>query len=202
MRPLGRGRADAVGWLAVQRGDWYSDPHRAWSAVAEGGYRWLGVPWTPWLRGGLTYASGDDDRGDFSHGTFFPALPSTRPGLLAGTFAQMNLSDVFAELRLRPRPRVGVSGAVHRLSLASDVDRWYSGTGATAVRGTFFGYTTRGSNRAADLGTLVQLAVDSAVSRRWSLRASLGVMRGGQVVRGAFAGNRLTVLAFENLLTF
>ena len=150
----------------------------------------------------MTYASGDDNQRDFEHGTFFPGLPSSRPDLLAGTFAQMNLRDLFAELRLRPRQRLGASGEIHHLSLATANDRWYSGTGATAVRGTFFGFTGRPSTGETTLGTYVQGTIDAALSKTWSIRGSLGVMKGGAVVRSLFSGDRLTVVALENRLTF
>jgi hypothetical protein len=198
----GRGQADALAWVAFQRGDWYGQPHRAWSAIAEGGYRWLAVPWRPWLRAGVTYASGDDDRADVTHHTFFPALPSSRPRLLAGTFAQMNLLDVFGEVSLQPRPRLGIDASLHRLSLANVNDRWYSGTGATALGGSFFGYTSRASGLETGLGTLLQVSAQSEISREWSLRGSLGVMSAGTVVQRLFAGDRLTVFAVESLLAF
>jgi hypothetical protein len=202
MFAAGHGRADAVAWVAGQTGDWYGDRHRAWSAILEGGYRWRDVAWQPWARGGMAYASGDENQSDFKHGTFFPGLPSSRPDLLAGTFAQMNLRDVFAQLRLQPRQRLGATGEVHHLSLATATDRWYSGTGATAVRGTFFGYTGRPATGATTLGTYVQGAIDAMLSKTWSVRGSLGVMDGGAVVRSLFGGDRLTVVALESRLTF
>jgi hypothetical protein len=201
LRPLGRGRVDAVGWLARQSGGWYGLDHRAWSGVLEAGYAWLDAPWQPWIRAGITYASGDDDPGDRQHGTFFPPLPTAAPALLAGTFAQMNLRDVVGELRLRPRPRMGITGAVHQLSLPALFDRWYSGTGATAARGAFFGYAGRFIID-RDLGTLEQVTIDAVVSKRWRLRGSLGVMQGGPARLATLAGDRLTVIAVESLLAF
>ncbi len=118
----GRGEIDSVLWVAHQFGDWYGDDHRATSALAEGGYRWSSS-WRPWIRAGLVHAAGDTDPADFRHGTFFPMLPSTSPSLLAGTYAQMNLRDAFAQLRLRPHARIGVSTEVHHVSLATAADR-------------------------------------------------------------------------------
>ena len=50
--PWRAGAWDVVAWAAGQVGDWYGQPHRAGSAVAEGGYRWSTAPWRPWLRAG------------------------------------------------------------------------------------------------------------------------------------------------------
>ena len=199
--PLASGRADTLLWFSGQAGDWYGNTHRAFSLIAEGGHQWPSRG-RPWLRAGLQYASGDDDPSDLRHGTFFPMLPSTRPDLLAATFAQMNLRDTFAEVHVEPHARVAVRAAVHRLSLADANDRWYSGTGATARRGTFFGYVSRRSSGATRLGTLMQISAEGMVTKHWSVTGSLGIVEGGGVVRGLFAGNRLTVVSLRSVVGF
>ena len=201
--PVGRGRVDVLAWIAGQSGEWYGDPHRAMSLIVEGGYKWTAWLWQPWVRGGVRYASGDASPIDSAHGTFFPVLPSSQPALLAGVYAQMNLRDVFGEVRLQPRSRIGVRGSVHRLSLASGADRWYSGTGATAIRGDFFGYSGRLVFQGTDLGTLFQTSAEAELTKRWTVRGSFGMVKiGGVPARLGFLGNRLTVVALENLLTF
>ena len=201
--PIGEGRLDGLVWFAGQTGDWYETRHRAVSVIAEGGYRGTSWPWRPWFRGGVSYASGDDSAFDDTHETFFPVLPSSQPSVLAGVFAQMNLRDVFGDVRLEPHPRLGVRAGLHRLSLPSGNDRWYSGTGATAIRGTFFGYSERNAFRVTELGTLLETSVDTAFTKRWTLRGSLGIVRmGGPPLRFGFVGDRLTVFTLENLLTF
>lgn len=197
----GSGRIDTVLWFAGQVGDWYGLDHRSWSLMTVGGYQWPSR-WRPWVGAGLQYASGDDDPTDARHGTFFPMLPSTRPDLLAGTFAQMNLRDLFGEIRLEPHPRVTLRADVHRLSLANARDRWYSGTGATARRGTYFGYLGRRSSGATALGTFVQVSAEGVVSKRWTLKTSVGSVKGGGVIRGLFGGDRLTVFAVQSGVGF
>jgi Alginate export len=201
MGPLRDGRWDAVLWAARQFGDWYGDAHGALSVIAEGGYRWQSA-WHPWLRAGTLFASGDDSAADARHGTFVPLLPTTKPSLLAGTFAQMNSRDLFAELRLTPIDRLALASSVHRLGLARSTDRWYSGTGATAIRGAYFGFSSRSSNGATTLATVIETSAQATMSRRWSLVGSVGIARGGEVVRRLFAGRRLTVLALESVLAF
>ena len=200
--PAGNGRFDALVWFAGQTGHWYSTRHRALSVIAEGGYRWTPWPLRPWVRGGLTYASGDDTFLDDTHQTFFPGLPSSQPSLLAGVYAQMNLRDVFGELRLEPARRLSVRASVHRLSLPSGNDRWYSGTGATAIRGDFFGFSGRMAFQRTDLATLLQTSVDTELTKQWTLRGSFGLAKAGAAGRIGFIDDRLTVFAFENLLTF
>ena len=52
---------DGLVWLVGQRGSWYGQSHRALSVAAEAGHQWSETPWQPWLRGGVLYASGDED---------------------------------------------------------------------------------------------------------------------------------------------
>ena len=153
---------------------WYGQLHHAWSGLAELGYRWPEANWQPAVRAGIVYASGDDSPFDRAHQTFFPMLPTTRPDVLAGTYAQMNLRDLSAGLYLRPHARVTVSVEVHRLSLVDDRDRWYSGTGATAFDGNYFGYSSRGSVSATDLGTLLQTSAEVALAQRWTRKRQSG----------------------------
>jgi hypothetical protein len=199
--PLAAGELDTVVWLAGQKGDWFDERHRALSLVAEVGYRWKSA-WRPWVRAGFSYASGDGDPADGTHDTFFPMLPTAPPSSLAATFAQMNLRESFAELRLTPTPRVTLSGGLRRLSLAESSDLWYSGTGATALRGTYAGYSGRRVFGETDLGTLLDIAGVVPVNRHWTMKSALSTMRGGRVVGQLFAGGWLTVIALESVLRF
>ena len=189
-------------WGALQRGTWYGDSHRAFSVGVDAGHVWDQSRWHPELRGGVLYASGDDDPGDARHGTFFPMLPTTRPDLLRATFAQMNMRDVFASIGFTPLTQIRFDVDVHHLTLANRLDRWYTGTGATAFSGTYFGYSTRGSTLRTGLGTYVQTSASTEVNSRWTLSASVGHMRGGDVVRRQFRGNGLWVVGVDSVLTF
>jgi len=195
------GEFDTVAWLAGQVGDWYADAHRAFSGTAEAGHQWS-AGWQPRLGVGVLYASGDADPTDTRHGTFFPMLASTEPALFAATFAQMNVRHLHANIRLHPRSWLVLSTEVHRMSLARASDHWYSGTGATARRGEFFGYIGRPSGGATRLAALAQIAAEATVRRRWTLKAAIGVARGGGVVRRLFANNRLSIVAIESALAF
>jgi hypothetical protein len=193
---------DGMVWLVAQRGAWYEQRQRAYSIAAEGGHQWANAPWRPWLRGGVLRASGDEDPADDRHGTFFQILPTLRRYAQTASYAQMNNTDVFGQALLRPSPALGLRIDLHRVGLASARDLWYGGSGATQDRGTTFGFSTRPSFGATRLGTVVEGSADYAISPHWSVNGYVGVMRGGEVVRPAFAGRTLTFGYVENVVQF
>jgi hypothetical protein len=201
--PVAPGRqADVLVWAAAQTGDWYGQDHRAFAVTAEAGFQWTGAPWKPWLRGGLTHASGDDNPLDNTHGTFFQILPTVRKYSLTATYAVMNLNDAFVQLLAAPRPAVSLRVDLHQLTLADRADRWYFGSGATQSSGTNFGYGTRPSLGHAGLGTVLEGSADYRVNSHWSVNGYLGVIRGGDVVTALFAGRMLVFGYLENVLQF
>jgi len=201
--PIRDGRQwDGMLWVVGQSGSWYGQAHRGLSVAAEAGYQWTDLSWRPWLRGGYLHASGDDNPADDRHGTFFQMLPTVRRYAQTASYSQMNNTDLFGQLLLRPMPPLGIRVDIHRVGLASSRDLWYFGSGATQSRGTVFGYSTRPSNGVTDLATIVEASGDYAVSPRWSVNAYVGVARGGQVVRRTFAGSMMTFAYLENVLQF
>ncbi len=199
--PRGSGRFDTLLWIAGQTGDWYGQPHRALSGAAEGGYRFA-APARPWIRGGLLYASGDRSPSDDRHETFFPMLPSLQRYALSTTYAPMNLRDVFAQAFVQPAARLRARADVHQLSLANAADRWYHGSGAASRTGTFFGFSGRPSNAATSLARVIEGTLDVSMSRVWSLNGYVGWMKGGEVVRRLFAGDRLVFGYVESVIGF
>jgi hypothetical protein len=197
----GRGEIDTVAWAAMQRGDWYGQDHTAFSVALESGYRWR-VRGRPWLRAGYQYSSGDSQAGDVRHETFFAMLPSLNRYSQSTTYTPMNLRDAFVQFALEPHARVRTWLDVHQLTLANVGDRWYHGSGATSRTGTFFGFSGRMSGGATGLGTIVEGTIDLSLRPAWSMRSYLGWMRGGDVVRRSFRGDRLLFWTFENVLTF
>ena len=185
------------GWAALQRGRWFDDRQRAYSFIVEAFHQWSNAG-HPSLDTGFIYASGDDDPGDDRHRTFFPMIPTTDAAILAGTFAQMNLRDLFARVRFEPRPLLAVDAAVHRLSLANAFDRWYSGTGATALRGDYFGYSSRPSRFVSALGTSIESSIAAAVHPHWTITIAIAAIKGGEVVRRQFFGDWARVLLVQS----
>lgn len=199
--PTPAGELDTVLWGAGETGRWYSQAHRAASVAAEIGHRWTRAPWRPWLRAGYLWASGDRNPDDGRHGTFFQMLPSTRKYALSSTYAQMNLSDAFAQAWFEPRG-IKTRIEVHALGLASGRDLWYHGSGATASRGSFFGFSGRAAGGETRLGTVLEGAVDVPIRRYWSVNAYAGTMWGGAVVTRQFSGRRLGFWFLENVIRF
>ena len=199
--PWAGGDADWLVWFAGQTGSWYAQPHRAWSLALEAGYQWK-VRWQPWIRGGFLYASGDADRADARHGTFFPMLPTVRKYAFTASYAPMNLRDAFVEAIVRPTARVMLRADARRLTLARATDLWYAGSGALLQRGRSFGYAGRPSGGSSRFGTVIESAADVTVTRRWSLNGFAGTIHGGPVVRASFAGDRLHFVYLESVVRF
>ncbi len=195
------GEFEMVAWMAAQTGDWYGRSHRAASVAIEAGHRWTRAPSRPWLRAGYLWASGDRNQEDDRHGTFFQMLPSSRKYALSSVYAQMNLSDAFAQLVVEPR---GLEARieVHALQLASRQDLWYQGSGATASKGRYFGFSGRSAGGHRWLGTVIEGAVDVPIRKYWSINAYAGMMSAGDVVGQMFTNQRLGFWSVENVLRF
>ncbi|MEZ5286219.1 MAG: alginate export family protein [Vicinamibacterales bacterium] len=196
-RRLARGEADWLLWGAAQGGDWYGETHRAQAGALEGGYR-LATGGRPWVRAGVSYASGDGQARDGRHETFFPMLADVRTYAQSMVYAPMNLRDAFVQVLADPHPRARVRVDLHRLDLANAEDRWYQGSGATAKTGRYFGFSTRPSGGATGLGTVVEGSVAVRLSRYWSVNAFAAHLRGGPVVRARFSSDRRWFWYVEN----
>jgi Alginate export len=196
------GTADAVGWLAIQTGSWWEQRHRAWAGTASLGQRWTRLPGRPRLRLGLTYASGDGDPRDGTHGTLFPMLPSGDRVSGLNAYALMNVVDQWISLDASPSSWMDVKVAARRVRLASPDDRWYYGSGATARTGNFFGFLGRTGGGASSLGTVVEAGATWRPVRWWTLRGYAGRMAGGDVVSGLFSGSRLVTAWLESTVRF
>ena len=192
---------DLVVWGAVQTGDWYRRDHLAASVAVELGHRWSQRPLEPWLRGGFLWASGDADGDDGRHGTFFQMLPSSRKYALSSVYAQMNVRDLFAQLLIEPR-RFKARIEVHAVHLASGADLWYQGSGATASRGRYFGFSGRAALGDTALGTVVEGAIDVPIRKHWSINGYAGTMSAGDVVTHWFTTKRLLSWYVENVIRF
>lgn len=201
VRRTAAGAIDVVGWGAFQIGDWYGASHLAGSATIEAGHLWTDVPLRPWLRVGALWSSGDDAPLDEAHHTFFQMLPSSRQYALSAVYTHMNVRDLFAQAWVEPRGlRARIE--VHRLTLASGRDLWYQGSGATASRDRFFGFSGRAAGGERSLGTVLEGTVDVPIRKYWSVNGYAGTMWGGGVVSRMFTGTRLTFWSIENVIRF
>lgn len=199
--PAARGEVDVLGWVVLQRGSWYGQQHRAGAVAAEIGYR-PSVGVRPWVRAGWFRSTGDTDRNDATHGTFFQMLPTARRFALSTAYNLMNLTDTFAQVLVRPVPQLNLRLDVHQLRLTRASDLWYAGSGATVSEGAPFGYAGRTSNGSRALGTMVEGTADWTVTPHVAVNGYLGRMVGGSVVRGTFAGDTLVFAYMESVVTF
>ena len=189
--PTRAGRWDALLWGAYQFGTYADDTnngvreldHSAWALLAETGYQFASLPMTPWVRTGFNTASGDHNRGDDVHGTFFNVLPSNFFYYgMANQVAFQNLVNWFAQLRVHPAPKLGVQVYVHRFWLAHDTDGRYFGPGAYNRRELGFGVSP--SNGSRDVGTEVDVVVTYNIGGHWSLFLGYAYLNGGDVFSG------------------
>ena len=199
--PTPAGELDAVAWGAVQLGEWYGRSHRAASAAIEAGHRWTRARYRPRLRAGYLWASGDGNGGDDRHGTFFQMLPSSQKYGMSAVYSQMNLRDGFVQLAIEPggvRARI----EVHALHLASGADLWYHGSGATASKGRFFGFSGRAARGDTALGTVLEGTVDVPIRKHWSISGYAGTMSAGAAVRHWFTNKRFVLWSLDNVISF
>lgn len=182
----GPGIVDLLGWAVAQTGDWGALRHEAWAYAIEGGYQLPGLPWSPWLHGGMDRSSGDHDPSDGTHGTFFQILPTARTYAQLPFFNLMNLTDVFTMLVLRPHEIVTLRTDWHWLRLTEGRDLWYSGGGAT--KDDLFGYAGSPANGRSALAHVVDLSATVELHEQLVIGAYYGHAFGGAVVGQTFAG--------------
>ncbi|MBL8959682.1 MAG: alginate export family protein [Gemmatimonadetes bacterium] len=156
--PSGAATYDLLLWGAAQRGTWSGLDHRAGGLAAEAGVQWPKARWSPWLRAGHWYGSGDGSAADGTHGTFFQLVPTPRPYARFPFFNAMNTREWFGYLTMRPTRTHTARVSVHRIDLSNPADAWYIGGGAYDKR--TFGFAGRPSNNERHLGQLVDASVE------------------------------------------
>jgi len=191
------GTIDLLVWGAVQAGSWGDLAHRASAFAAEAGWQ-PKTALAPWIRGGFNYGSGDRNRNDTTHGTFFQVLPTPRLYARFPFFNMMNSEDAFGELILRPSKSLTVRADVHSLRLADANDLWYQGGGAFQPR--TFGYAGQTSSGNRDLAMLSDASADLVVTPRVSIGVYYGYAAGGPVVKANHVTDTNARIAYLELL--
>lgn len=182
-------QGDFLAWYAHQTGNWGAQSHQADAFSLELGYQWKESDWQPWLRGGYTYFSGDNNPNDTVHRTFYPMLPTIRPYAMIPFYTEANLKDVFAQVMLKPGPQTTARIDLHLLNLATPRDLWYAGSGATQNAGNIQGFVGRPSGGGSHLGTLLDLGVDHQFDPNHKLSFYAGHIFGGDVPAASYLAN-------------
>jgi len=155
----------------------------------------------PWLRGGYSWTSGDNNPDDATHGTFFQILPTPRPYARFPFFNMMNNQDAYGFLLLRPHDKVTIRSDVHGLRLTSGSDLWYLGGGA--YQPWTFGYQGRASAGNRGLATLYDTSVEVTASKHAVFTAYAGRAIGHSVTAAIYPqGKNATFGYLEVLLKF
>ena len=162
VEPLGPGLVDGMAYGFAQLGTWQSQTQSSYAWGTELGYKLPDVWAKPWLRLGFNVGSGDKNRKDATHATFFQLLPTAWQYAQFPFYNMMNSQDAFAQVILQPDPRVTLRwDLLHWLRTTSSLDLAYFGGGAT--KDTFFGYgstgTPQGGSSNLALLTHIQLTV-------------------------------------------
>jgi hypothetical protein len=191
-------KADLVLWAALQFGAWGVLDQRSGAVDIEGGLQFENAPWKPWLRGGYSWHSGDNDPTDNKNGTFFEMLSTPRIYARFPFYNRMNMRDAFGQLLLRPHKNLTLRAEGHILRLTNANDLWYGGGGAFAQRS--FGFAGRPSGGSTDFGEVVDLGADWNVNRNLTLSGYYAHAFGGGVIRSTFANRQDADFAYIEAL--
>ena len=196
--PAGFGQFDLLGWGVLQNGRWGTLEQRSSAGAVEGGYQFLHISSTPWLRGGWFYGSGDNNPNDNRHATFFQILPTPRIYARFPFYNLMNSKDGFVQVIDRPAKRLELRSDIHWLQLSASQDLWYLGGGAFDNK--VFGYVGRPGSGHTSFASVADMSAD------WQAAKSLGVnfyyahASGKSVIAGIYPTNRNAQFGYVELI--
>lgn len=182
--PAGPGQFDLLGWGVLQNGQWGKLSQRSSAGAVEGGYQFLHIASTPWLRGGWFYGSGDSNPNDNRHESFFQILPTPRIYARFPFYNLMNSKDGFVQVIDRPAKRLELRGDVHWLQLSSGQDLWYLGGGAFDNK--VFGYVGRTSNGHSSFASVADVSSDWQATKNLAVNMYYAYASGKSVVSSIY----------------
>lgn len=192
------GTWDFMGWAALQGGDWGNKTHSAHAYSLEAGYKPKKAPMGAWYRIGYDVYSGDSNPADSTHGTFYPMLNTPRIFARTPFYTEANSKDLFAQVTLKPNPKLALRADYHAISLANKNDLWYVAGGPFQSRPAF-GLVGRRTNGSTGLGDLVDVSADYTISKTTSATLYVGQMLGRSVVKGIY-GDKNGLMAYGELM--
>lgn len=200
VEPAGPGQFDGMAYGFGQFGDWQGQSQGAWAFGAELGYQLPDLWASPWLRVGINSASGDSNRNDNTHGTFFQMLPTAWLYAQFPFYNMMNNQDVFVQMILKPDPTVTVRADFHALSVNSTEDLVYSSSGAGNTK--FFGYLGMPTYGHADLANLTHVGVSWKPIDNLSINAFYAHAFGQAIIDSNYTGNQGDYGFLETSISF
>ncbi|HEY0786179.1 MAG TPA: alginate export family protein [Acidobacteriaceae bacterium] len=156
--PAGSATFDFLLWGVLQNGEWGLLDQHAGAFAAEAGLRLTGARTRPWLRGGITRTTGDNNSTDGEHNTFFQVLPTPRQYARFPYFNMMNSTDEFVQIIDKPTAKLDLRSDLHFLGLTAGRDLWYGGGGAYDTKA--FGFTGRPGNGHTSFSNLADISAD------------------------------------------
>ncbi len=186
------GKVDLLAWGALQGGDWGRLDHSANAFAVEAGYQPKNVKLNPWLRVGYYRASGDGDALDGDHNTFHTPLPTPRLHARYPFYNLMNNTSAYAQLILRPNPKLQIRSEFQNLRLTNSNDLLYAGGGPFNDIG--FGISGTPSRGQKRLGNLI----DTSIDYKFNAETSVGFYIGQVIDSKVFAdpSSRFAFLEF------
>jgi hypothetical protein len=196
--PAHAGQFDLLAWGVLQGGQWGLLQQNSKAGALEGGYQFLNVRTSPWLRAGYFYGSGDTNASDNRHETFFQVLPT--PWIYAHFpfYNLMNNKDGFVQFVDRPTKRIDFRADLHLLQLASNQDLWYLGGGAYDNK--VFGYVGRPSNGRSSLATIVDFTSSWQVTRSITVNFYYGHAAGKTVPASIYPADHNAQFGYAELI--
>ena len=188
----GGGKVDLLAWGAIQGGEWGKLDQSANAFALEAGYQPKNVKLKPWLRLGYYRASGDSNPLDNKHGTFHTPLPTPRLYARYPFYNLMNNTSAYAQLLLRPNPKLLIRSEFQNLRLTSANDLLYSGGGP--FNDTGFGIAGAPSRGQKRIGNLIDTSIDYKFSPETSVGFYVGQVLDSKVF--ADSSSRFAFLEF------
>lgn len=186
--PIGRTTLDFLLWASGQNGSWGTQNHLAGAIAVDAGVKFDSVRSKPWLRGGFSRTTGDNNPNDSTHNTFFQVLPTPRIYARYPFFNMMNSKDEFVQLIDRPMKKLELRTDLHFLQLTAPSDFWYQGGGAFDNK--IFGYTGRPGAIGGSFSSLYDISGDYAFNKQLSLSGYYAHAFGKTVVGATYPNQR------------
>ena len=168
----------------------------AWMMVLQGGYTFNDAWGTPRLGLEYSYASGDSNVHDKTHGTFENLFPTNHKFYGYMDFISLqNIHDLRGEFTIKPHPRVSLALEGHGFWLADTHDNFYNVGGAPRGGATLGANVGNGNGYGVNpsysnfVGTEMDVIAGFAVNKFTQLEAGYGHFFAGDYINQSLAAS-------------